>query len=92
VKDANYVSTDNTRYQWMSRQCAQLLGRFAGNSKSLIAGEFNAAVRVLPGTIFSSLLLSINLRGFIFGSEGPDVSIRPIEDLCEVYVSHCAAS
>jgi hypothetical protein len=30
----NFVSTENTRYQWMSRQCVQLLGNFAGNPKS----------------------------------------------------------
>jgi hypothetical protein len=33
----NFVSTDSTRYRWMSRQCVQLLGKFAGNLKSRTA-------------------------------------------------------
>jgi hypothetical protein len=68
------ASTDNTRYQGMSRQCVQLLGMLAGNSKKSHRDKtMNLQPRLgLPGTIFTSLLIN-HSRGFIFGYVGPDV-------------------
>jgi hypothetical protein len=45
----NFVSTDNTRYQWMSRQCVQSLGKPKNSHRAnrLSAEKFIAEVRFL---------------------------------------------